>query len=234
MYEAIDVSPETLGPTLETLRAADAAGNVTIPHKEAVAAMCDGLTEVARRAGAVNTFWFRDGQLSGDNTDVGGFQAAVAELRADPPRVVALIGAGGGAAAALAALDAWPDARGRVYSRTPGRSESLCRRFPRIATTADSPGEVVRGADLVVNATPVGLEDNALPIDPSVLDDGAAVLDLVYRPGGTAFVRAARARGLAARDGTTMLLEQGALAFARWFGVAADRRAMREALSGQV
>jgi shikimate dehydrogenase len=83
----------------------------------------------------------------------------------------------------------------------------------------------------VVNATPVGLVDDAMPIDPSVLDAEVAVLDLVYRPGGTAWVRAARARGLVASDGTTMLLEQGALAFERWFGVAADRRAMREALS---
>jgi shikimate dehydrogenase len=230
LYEAIDVSAAALGSTLDSLRTADGAGNVTIPHKEAVAALCDDLTAVARRARAVNTFWFQDGRLSGDNTDVGGFQAAVAQLRPDRPRVVAVIGAGGGAAAALAALDAWPEARARVYSRTLRRSQHLCSRFDGIATAVETAGEAVRGADLVVNATPLGLLDDAVPIDASVLDDGTAVLDLVYRPGGTAWVRTARARGLMASDGTAMLLEQGALAFERWFGVAADRRAMREAL----
>jgi shikimate dehydrogenase len=230
VYEGIDVSPEALGSTLDALRPDDGAGNVTIPHKEAVAALCDDLTTVARRAGAVNTFWFRDGCLSGDNTDVGGFQAAVAELRPDRPRVVALIGAGGGAAAALAALDAWPEARARIFSRTRRRSQHLSSRFDGIATAVETAREAVRGADLVVNATPLGLLDEAMPIDPSALDDGTAVLDLVYRAGGTAWVRTARARGLVASDGMTMLLEQGALAFERWFGVAADRRAMRDAL----
>jgi shikimate dehydrogenase len=230
VYEAIDVPADGLRTTLDALRAVDAAGNVTIPHKEAVAALCDDLTAVARRAGAVNTFWTQDGRLSGDNTDVGGFQAAVSELRADPPRVVALFGAGGGAAAALTAVEAWRGARARVYSRTRRRTQSLCSRFDGIATAADSGSEAVRGADLVVNATPVGLIDDAMPIDPSVLDTGTVVLDLVYRPGGTAWVRSARARGMIASDGTTMLLEQGALAFERWFGLDADRRAMREAL----
>lgn len=231
VYEAIDVPAHGLRAALDALRAVDAAGNVTIPHKEAMAAMCDDLTAVARRAGAVNTFWAQDGRLSGDNTDVGGFQAAVAELCGDAPRVVALLGAGGGASAALAAVEAWRGAEARVYSRTRRRSETLCGRFAGIASAADAADEAVRGADLVVNATPVGLLDDAMPIDPSALDIGTAVLDLVYRPGGTAWVRAARARGLMASDGTTMLLEQGALAFERWFGLAADRRAMREALS---
>lgn len=231
VYEAVDVSAEALQSTVDALRSADAAGNVTIPHKEAVVAMCDDLSSMARRAGAVNTFWCEDGRLVGDNTDVGGFRAAVAELRGEPPCVIALIGAGGGASAALAAVEGWRGAQARVYSRTPRRTESLCSRFDGIASAARSAQDVVGGADLVVNATPIGLMDDAMPVDPSLLDAGAAVLDLVYRPGGTPWVRAARRRGLAASDGTTMLLEQGALAFERWFGVTADRGAMREALS---
>ena len=230
-YEALDVPPADLESTLEALRSVDAAGNVTIPHKEAVAAKCDEVTTLAQRVGAVNTFWFRGGRLIGDNTDVGGFRAAVAELRPNLPRVVALIGAGGGAAAALAAIEGWPDVRAHVYSRSRGRTDSLCARFPGVATGVDSAEDAVRGADLVVNSTPVGMSDSSMPIDPAALDTGAAVLDLVYRLGGTAWVRAARSRGLAANDGITMLLEQGALAFERWFGIAPNRRVMREALS---
>lgn len=231
LYEPLDVAPGDLDRALDTLRAVDAAGNVTIPHKEAVAAKCDDLTPVARRAGAVNTFWLERGRLTGDNTDVGGFQAALAELGAAWPRRVALLGSGGGAAAALAALEGRPDVRVRVYSRTPERTQKLCDRFAAFATAAHTVEEAVNGADLVVNATPVGLSDDSMPVDPDGLDTRAAVLDLVYRPGGTAWVRAARARGLAASDGTTMLLEQGALAFERWFGVSPDRQVMREALT---
>ena len=95
---------------------------------------------------------------------------------------------------------------------------------------AESLRSAVRDADLVVNATPIGLHDDALPLPVDALGANAAVLDLVYRAGETAFVRAARARGLRASDGMAMLVEQGAAAFARWFGVEPDRSVMWEAL----
>ena len=230
-YEPLDVAPKDLDQVLESLRAIGAAGNVTIPHKEAVAAKCDDLTPVARRARAVNTFWFHAGRLTGDNTDVGGFRTAVSELCARPPRVVAVFGAGGAAAAALVAFEDGPPVEVRVYSRSPARTRALCERFAAVAIPVDRAAGAVRGTDLVVNTTPLGMADESMPVDPGELDEQAAVLDLVYRPGGTALVRAARARGLAASDGTTMLLEQGALAFERWFGIPPDRQVMREALS---
>jgi shikimate dehydrogenase len=89
---------------------------------------------------------------------------------------------------------------------------------------------LVRECDLVVNATSVGLRDDAMPIEPSTLRSDAAVLDLVYRRGETAWVRAARARGLRARDGLVMLIEQGAAAFEQWFGFPPDRDAMWSAV----
>jgi shikimate dehydrogenase len=87
---------------------------------------------------------------------------------------------------------------------------------------------------LVVNATPIGLAgagDAEMPVDVNRLPRGADVLDLVYRPGETAWVRAARARGHRAADGLAMLVEQGALAFERWFGMAPDRPAMWAAVT---
>jgi len=89
----------------------------------------------------------------------------------------------------------------------------------------------VRGAALVVNATPIGLDGHAQPIDVRVLASDAAVLDLVFSPRETPFVHAARARGLRASDGLEMLLAQGALAFERWFGIPPDRDAMRRAVA---
>ena len=234
-YEALDVAPSELDHVLAELQSMGAAGNVTIPHKEAVAALCDELTPLALRVGAVNVFWCEDGRLIGDNTDVGGFEAAAIQLlgdiRRDPPRRVAVLGAGGAAAAVLAAVERWPGARAHVHGRSPARARGLCARFAAIATAVDRLDAAVRGAGLVVNATPVGLASDDLPVDPSLLARDTAVIDLVYRPGGTAWTRAAARLGLRAIDGTTVLLEQGALAFERWFGIAPDREAMREALS---
>jgi shikimate dehydrogenase len=89
----------------------------------------------------------------------------------------------------------------------------------------------VRNASLVVNATPLGLRpDDALPVPPERLKDGTSVLDLVYHPDETELVRRCRAAGLRASDGLLMLIEQGALAFERWFGVSPDRARMWAAL----
>jgi shikimate dehydrogenase len=235
VYEALDVLPEALGRTLTDLRSSGGAGNVTIPHKESAATQCDELTSVARRVGAVNTFWCEGERLVGDNTDVGGFEAvATALLRAADqahPLRIAVLGAGGSAAAVLAAAEGWPRAHARVFSRSAVRTRALCARFSGLADAAPTAEEAVSGATLVVNATPIGLGDDAMPIDPTRLAPSTVVVDLVYRHGGTAWTCAATRLGLRATDGTLVLLEQGALAFERWFGVTPDRDAMRAALS---
>jgi shikimate dehydrogenase len=232
-YESLDVPRSAVDQTLEDLRRERAAGNVTIPYKDVVHDACDRLTETARAVGAVNTFWTAvDGALVGDNTDVDGFRVAVQELLGEPGagEVVALIGAGGAAAAVLRALERWPDARVRVYSRTLQRAEQLVKRFKVPADVVSSAETAVDGSTFIVNATPVGLLDDAVPVAIGALPARGVVLDLAYRPGETAFVRGAKARGLRAMDGLTMLVEQGALAFERWFGIIPDRGAMWDAI----
>jgi shikimate dehydrogenase len=232
-YTAVDVPPERLDGALEALAREGAAGNVTVPHKERAAARCSRLTPLAARVGAVNTFWSEDGALVGDNTDVGGFDAAAIRLLGARPRRarIALFGAGGGAAAVLAAAESWPDATAVVHGRSAPRAASLAARFPRLARASGSIDEMLEGATLVVNATPVGLLGDAHPLPVAALPRGAAVMDLAYRRGETPWVHAARARGHRACDGLEMLVEQGALAFERWFGIEPDRAAMRAALS---
>lgn len=233
-YRAVDVPPAALDATLDALIAEGAAGNVTIPHKGAVAARCERLTDVAARAGAVNTFWCEAGRLVGDNTDVGGFDHSVRALLGAPPGAerVALLGAGGAAGGVLAAIERWPGARVRVWGRTPDRSAALAARFA-VAEPLPTAEEALAGATLVVNATPVGLRDDAHPVPVDAVPAGAAVLDLVYRPGETAWARAARARGLRSSDGLPMLVEQAALALERWFGAPPDREAMWAAVGGR-
>ena len=232
-YEALDVLPEALDATLATLRATAAAGNVTIPHKEAMAARCDRLTPLAQRCGAVNAFWHEGGALVGDNTDVGGAdETARALLKgACAGARVAIVGAGGAAAAVLAAVEGWQGATATLYNRHMPRAEQLAKRYSAIASAAPTLAAALRDATLVVNATPLGLRaEDPFPVPLAALPEGAAIFDLVYHPSETRWVTAAREAGHWAADGRGMLVEQGALAFERWFGVAPDRNAMWTAM----
>src|SRR5204863_9154035 len=123
-YEALDVDPASFEETLRALSDGRAAGNVTVPFKERAFAACDVVTPLARRVGAVNTWWVGDdGRLHGDNTDVGGFDWMVRQ-RIDVPRdlSIGVIGAGGAAAAVLAAVESWPNCVAHVWNRTPERA----------------------------------------------------------------------------------------------------------------
>jgi shikimate dehydrogenase len=110
------------------------------------------------------------------------------------------------------------------------RARALASRFGASVQVVESVDDALEGATLVVNATPVGLRDDALPVDIERIPSGAAVFDLVYRTGETRWVRAARDAGHRAADGEGMLVEQGALSFERWFGIEPDRNAMWRAL----
>lgn len=233
-YETVDIPRSALGETMNALRRVRAAGNVTIPYKEDVLAWCDRRTPTAKAVGAVNTFWTAvDGAIIGDNTDVDGFRAAVQRLLGDLPThaLVAVLGAGGAAAAVLHEIGQWPGARARIYSRTRERADQLAERFTVRTEIVDSAKDAVVGADVVVNATPVGRRgDDPPPVQVDALSPGAAVIDLVYGKNETMLVREARARGHRAMDGLVMLVEQGAVAFHRWFGTEPDRGAMWAAI----
>lgn len=229
VYEALDVHPAVLDRAIRELVSARAAGNVTLPHKEQVAQLCARRTPIAERVGAVNTFWTEAGVLVGDNTDVAGFDVLARSVIGAAPRDlrVALLGAGGAAAAVAAAVESWPGATIVLATRNESRARAFAARFPQLVTVADSPADALAHADVVVNATPLGLQPtDPLPTELAAIPLDAAVVDLCYAPGGTAWVRSALERGHRAADGTRMLIEQGAQAFVRWFGVEPDREAM--------
>lgn len=232
-YETLDVAPPRLEDEVRALVAEGAAGNATIPHKEALARICDRLTPVAALAEAVNAWWVEDGDLVGDNTDVAGFHALARRVLGCPPGCerVALIGAGGAAAAVLTAIGDWPGSTVRVYNRDAARARRLCARYPDVARAETVMEKALAGATIVVNATPIGLLDEGFPVAVERLPERAAVIDLVYRQGDTPWVRAARDRGHRASDGLAMLVEQAALSFQRWFGREANRQAMWAAVT---
>lgn len=231
-YETLDVPPSDVARVLHTFAAENVGGNVTAPLKEAVAALAS-CTPLAERVGAVNTFWFEGGVLVGHNTDVEGVRASVAALMpvADIPHMaVAVLGAGGAAAAALVALADLGCSDLRVTAQTPQRAKAMLERIG-VRATVTTLAAAVRDASLVINATPVGMYGDDLPVPLSALSPSAAIIDLVYRAGQTPLVRACHERNLAAIDGTTMLLAQGAAAFTCWFGVPAPIDVMRAALA---
>ena len=200
-YVALSVAEADLAEAVRGLAALDFAGaNVTAPHKTAVVPLCDALDERAERAGSVNTLAVRDRRVEGTTTDA----AVLADITA---RRAVVLGAGGAAAAFAAAL---------------GERGSEVRVFSR---RGEWPPDA-RGADLVVNATP--LVDKLL-VEPAA---DQQVIDLAYTPDGrpTALVAAARAAGCArVIDGLEVLVGQGAASFERWTGVPAPVDVMRAA-----
>jgi shikimate dehydrogenase len=231
-YEALDTPARLLHVTLDDAKAGRWAGNVTVPHKEAVFARCKQVTPIARRVGAVNTFRAGPDGIVGHNTDVVGFTVAVRSLLERDPTgaIFGIVGAGGSAAAVLAAIESLPGCRALVFNRSRDRRDALVERFSSIARGSDA-DELAATADVLVNATSLGIVDtDELPIDPALLKPDAAVLDLVYSANKTRLVREATARGLRADDGLAMLVEQGAAAFEWWFGVAPNRDVMWRSL----
>jgi len=231
-YGRRDVAPDDVRAVLDELRRTRVGGNVTMPHKAAVFAECSVRSSLASRIGAVNTFWFDDEVLSGHNTDVAGSLATIRALCPDGlhGKSATLIGAGGSAAAVLVALEMSGCQDIRLWTRTADRARDTAERVGVSVQVSDSASAAVDGAAIVINASPLGMHDEAMPVDPHVLSDSAAAFDLVYREGETAWVRACRARGLRAEDGLRMLVEQGAESFRVWFDTEPSLAAMWSAL----
>jgi len=236
-YEALDVEPSGLASALAAMREVNGAGNLTIPHKIKGMALMQKLTPTALRAGAVNTFWVdAEGELAGDNTDVLAFTELVLETLGEIPTGarVAVLGAGGAAAAVVTALETWPGASATVHARDLSRAVAVRMRHSVVVRACSMRDPCLADATIVVNATPLGLAAaDPLPVELDRLHPGAVVFDLVYGRGGTRLVREAHERGHAASDGLVMLLHQGAAAFHRMFGIDPDVSVMRQELERQ-
>jgi shikimate dehydrogenase len=222
-YEAWDTLPEGLPQRVQAVRGVAVLGaNITVPHKEAVIALLDDLDTDARAIGAVNTVVNRSGDLVGYNTDVTGFERACEEAGIDLAlRPALVVGAGGAARAVVYALTRADVRSITVINRRIDRARHLAI---DLGVGCDSLAEVapslLRSAQLVVNATPLGMLHGSqdLPLEPRRLSPGCYVVDLVANPLETAFLRAAREAGCQALGGLSMLVHQGAQSFRLWTG----------------
>jgi shikimate dehydrogenase len=221
-YQRLPVAPAVFDDTVRALHGAGFRGaNVTIPHKEAALAVATSASAAAREIGAANTLRFAaGGEIAAENTDAPGLIAALGER---PLRSALVLGAGGSARAAVWALRR-AGADVSLWNRTPQRAQGLgARVVPRAVP-----------ADLLVNCTSVGLGDSStpfkdLPLCADALIEYATVVDLVYREGGTALIRAAAQRGIDTVDGLEILACQGALSFTFWTGRPPPLDSMRAA-----
>jgi shikimate dehydrogenase len=229
---AFPVRAGAAAAALTGMRALGIAGlSVTMPHKEDACAAVDETTDVARRLGAVNCVGWHDGALVGDSTDGAGCLAALRHAAAFDPEGTrcVVIGAGGAARAVTLALAQAGAAEVVVVNRSAARAEvaaALAGRAGRVGSAAD-----VAEAQLVVQATPLGMAaggagPDELPVGAHALHAGQVVVDLVYHPLETPFLRAATARGAQAVTGIGMLVHQAALALERWTGGAVPVEAM--------
>ena len=241
-YELLELEAEALPGAVSEARGRDWLGlQVTAPYKRLVAGLCDVVETDAATIGAVNSVTrSATDELVGFNTDAPGFRAAV-ELAmggslAEAEVVVA--GAGGAAHAIVFACLSAGARHVTIGNRTVASAAGLAARFAGVApgsvsaVALDAPGfaAALRSGDLAVNATTVGMLHPGVVIDVDELPAGATVFDLVYVPPETPLLRAARARGLRAANGSEMLVQQAAIAFERWTGVGGMADVMRAAV----
>lgn len=216
-YHVWDTPPEKLQAFLAALRTLPIHGaSVTIPHKEPVMPLADRLTANAREIGAVNTLYWEDGKLWGDNTDVTGFMAPLLE-RGTAPGTVLVLGAGGAARAAVCGLHraGW---KVLLSSRTGNRADRLAHSF-QAEQVPWSERHAVR-PDLLVNTTPLGMSGPFQGLSPwkDSLHGISLVYDLVYNPRETPLLAQAAREGVATIPGLPMFVHQALAQFERWTG----------------
>lgn len=239
LYAAFDVVPARLPEAIAGVRALGIRGlSITVPHKEKVVDLLDEVDPLAARVGAVNTVVNDQGRLVGYNTDISGFAAALRSLLPTGARGLTciLVGAGGAARAVLAALVDDKAASVSVFNRTFERAASLCDTAaawgstPCVAVTEEDLRRAASEADLVVNATSVGLtsEVKDFPAVVDIIKGGHVVVDLVYGKTPSTLVETARARGAKAMDGIEMLVMQAGHSYSLWTGLEPPIEVMRE------
>lgn len=230
-YLSWPVEPALLGDAVRGLRALGAVGaNVTMPHKEAVIEHLDELSGDAREVGAVNTIQRMGDKLIGHNTDVDGFAEFLsgdAGFDAMGKRALVL-GAGGAARAVVTALESLGTSDVTVAGRDPERTESVAGLAGAQPASWNDAAKLAEDADLVVNATPLGMNGERV-LEGYSFVPGQWVVDLIYTPPSTPLIEAARAGGAQAWGGLGMLVRQAAASFTIWTGQAAPLEAMSAA-----
>jgi shikimate dehydrogenase len=241
---AFEVAPRQAACALNAMRTEDITGlSITMPHKADVVDLVDECSDVAHRLNAVNCVHKKMGRLLGTNTDGEGFVASLARGAALEPagKRCVVIGAGGAARAVMLALAQAGASDIAVVNRTPERAFEAADlagdKGTVVPLTESAIAEAVGRADLVVNATPVGMagrDPDPDPVewlvDPLLLGPGQVAADLIYAPRPTAWLERAAAAGATTLDGLGMLVHQAAAQLVLWTGATPPVEVMWQAV----
>ena len=248
IYELWETSEENLNERIEMLHASDILGaNVTVPFKQKVIPLLDETEGFAREIGAVNTIIKRNGLLIGTNTDAEGFIIPLTEelnkLQLDFPQVhVLLIGAGGASRAIAFALAKAGSQNITIVNRTLESARELAHSLSLFSTqlNVDAYATIssLEGFNCIINATSIGMaggpRPNEQPCDLSDVSSSALVVDIVYAPKETLFLKSAQELDLPRLGGIPMLIQQAALSFELWTEEKAPLNTMRTAIENVI
>ena len=243
-YLLFDIFPQNLKKALDSLVPLGFRGiNITQPHKKRTMAFLDKITDEAKLIGAINTVVVERGKLVGYNTDGMGFVASLqkdARVNLKQKKVV-ILGAGGAAHSIATELALAKVGKITIFNIILYEAKDLAIRIKRYVPQSVveffllKPGgildEKIRDADIVVNATSVGLNPaDSLLINPDVLDKRHLVCDVIYNPSQTKLLAAAQKQKAKTLNGLGMLVHQGAISFELWTGKKAPVKIMKKAL----
>ena len=240
-YIPLEIPAGKLYFAVEGIKGLDFRGvNVTIPHKSTIMKYLDAIDSDAMVIGAVNTVVNDGGILTGYNTDVFGFLAALAEANFLPEDCHAVIlGAGGAARAILWGLCKRRAGYITIGARNSQKAQALANDFLSYGNVeafdwlSDDFKEIIQTADILINTTPLGMAphvDDMPPVDLKLLPEGALVYDIIYNPAETKLLRTAKELGYPTLDGLSMLLLQGKEAYRLYTGQLPDLKVMKRAL----
>ncbi|WP_135663866.1 shikimate dehydrogenase [Halorhabdus rudnickae] len=233
-YVTFEPAEGAAGEAVDAAATLGLAGlNVTIPFKQAVLEAVEP-DDLAARIGAVNTIDFSGDRPTGHNTDAIGAVRALEAHDVDLERDAVVVGAGGaGRAVAFGLATEGMDVA--IANRTVQKAHDLAADVPGASGHGlDALPELLSGADVLVNATSVGMDEDRSPVPTDALHGNLAVLDAVYSPIQTRLLREAAETGATTVDGAWMLLFQGVEAFERWTGRDAPVDVMNRALRGRL
>lgn len=236
-YMAYRIPAGELEYGLHSLRSVGVEGyNVTIPHKIPIMEYLDSVSEECSLVGAANLVTDREGVRRGFNVDMDGFLGPLKSRNISlSGRRVILLGAGGAARAAASGLAGQDVAHMHVCARNTHQAKNLASHCSKLGASVSSgpmPSYVEDCFDLVVNATPVGMNGGASVSDVSGISVDTIAYDMVYVPIRTTFLTQAEDAGAATIPGWEMLLEQAILSFAILHDRKAPADAMKRALMG--
>ncbi len=223
IYHAIEVSENEISECIAAVREKNIRGlSVTMPLKEVLIPHLDGLTETAKKLNAVNCVFWDGDDLIGDNTDGDGFVNALKSQLNEPltEKTLAIVGAGGAARSVIYSLGKNSAKEIIVVNRSKQKAEkAACLGGPnsRVGNYED-----LAACDVIVNSTPLGMTgtvtEGLLPVPIKFLSANQSVIDLVYNPIETEFLRQAKLLGAVTFSGLGMLIHQALLQFQRWTG----------------